>query len=638
MVITKIHVSSFGALNNVDFDFKNGINTIKEDNGFGKTTLSVFIKAMFYGFNKKGRTVKTDERKQYTPWGSNSLFGGYIEFDFKGKNYRIERFFGQKESDDTIKLYDTATMTEYKGQDNLGERLFGIDEAGFVSTCFLSQNNYENSYVSIISKFEDIAKTNNANTFIDAKNILENDIKDLKQRGEKGKIPNTQREINAINLELEKKQSIEQYLITLDKKIKENEEKIKVLDKEIEFLDGKSQVVAKTDTIKYKKEDYKKLLDDKNEMLSKKDKLYNLINGQTIYDEEYQQYFDKHTEYLKNKDAIVKPQKQTSTGVMIPFFIFSFISLIVSVVGLFILPLLFYICFPLTFAFVVFGLIFVKIYNKNKKPEQILSNDYKNDLIEFLRKYGYSENELNDFLKILNNIKDVSKDLIYIKEQLKNIEIKIKDKENDADIFKEISFDVDYQSLNRELNEKRVHCNALREENATNKNNIVHYEEQLSNLKDLESKKDELEESLKEYNERFDILSKTVEFLDCANENLKVKYRKPLEDALNKYLSLIVIEKKISAKIDTDLNIFIEENGVLKEADYYSKGFQDLFRICKSFALCDVLFTNEKPFVVLDDVFTNLDDNKLKEALNSVKELSSEYQILYFVCHESRRV
>ena len=50
-----------------------------------------------------------------------------------------------------------------------------------------------------------------------------------------------------------------------------------------------------------------------------------------------------------------------------------------------------------------------------------------------------------------------------------------------------------------------------------------------------------------------------------------------------------------------------------------------------------MLFTKEKPFLILDDPFTNLDDEKIKNAIDLIKKLSEEYQIIYFVCHDSRR-
>ena len=92
----------------------------------------------------------------------------------------------------------------------------------------------------------------------------------------------------------------------------------------------------------------------------------------------------------------------------------------------------------------------------------------------------------------------------------------------------------------------------------------------------------------------------------------------------------------MTAQIDIDLNVSVLEKGEEKDTDFYSKGYQNLIEICKRFALTDVLFKGEKPFIILDDPFYNLDEIKIKNALGLIKELSKEYQIIYFICHSSR--
>lgn len=109
-----------------------------------------------------------------------------------------------------------------------------------------------------------------------------------------------------------------------------------------------------------------------------------------------------------------------------------------------------------------------------------------------------------------------------------------------------------------------------------------------------------------------------------------------MQESLNKYLKLIA-GQKITASIDTDMNITVGAFGAERETDFFSKGYRNLFEICKRFALTDILFTKEKPFIILDDPFYNLDDEKIAESLSLIKTLSEEYQIIYFVCHESRR-
>ena len=165
---------------------------------------------------------------------------------------------------------------------------------------------------------------------------------------------------------------------------------------------------------------------------------------------------------------------------------------------------------------------------------------------------------------------------------------------------------------------------------------ISAYEKEADESADLEGRKAELTDKIAEYEKDYDLTVTALKYLKEADENLKVKYRKPLAESLNKYLALINGES-LHADIDVDLKVSVTGGGFARDTEYFSKGYKNLFEICKRFALTDVLFTAEKPFIVLDDPFCNLDDKKIRAATELLNKLGEEYQILYFICHESRR-
>ena len=53
-------------------------------------------------------------------------------------------------------------------------------------------------------------------------------------------------------------------------------------------------------------------------------------------------------------------------------------------------------------------------------------------------------------------------------------------------------------------------------------------------------------------------------------------------------------------------------------------------------ALIDNMYAEEKPFLILDDPFVNLDDAHTERALKLVERIAGEYQVLYLVCNSSR--
>ena len=90
MKIKELYVENFGKLSKYRKTFSDGLNSFVEDNGYGKTTLTVFIKTMLYGFDETRRqSLDENDRKKYTPWQSGA-FGGWLVFEINGKTYRLE--------------------------------------------------------------------------------------------------------------------------------------------------------------------------------------------------------------------------------------------------------------------------------------------------------------------------------------------------------------------------------------------------------------------------------------------------------------------------------------------------------------------------------------------------------------------
>ena len=81
MRLIECYINSFGKLRNYSYKFNQGLNVIQHENGYGKTTLTYFLKAMFYGLNDKRKILSTNERLKYRPWLSTEKVGGYLIFE-----------------------------------------------------------------------------------------------------------------------------------------------------------------------------------------------------------------------------------------------------------------------------------------------------------------------------------------------------------------------------------------------------------------------------------------------------------------------------------------------------------------------------------------------------------------------------
>ncbi len=668
MKLIKCYVSSFGKLKDFSFDFSDGINTFKEDNGWGKSTLATFIKAMFYGLNGTGkRSVAENERLKYKPWNSTETFGGYVEFFRNGKSFRIERYFGNKDSEDTVKLTDLETGKVFSSENDLGKRIFEIDEEGFLSTTYFSQRDFQiKSNTSLTAKYNAICEIQDSDAFDRAVEKVENKAKTYKYRGDKGLIPDTKRLINSISEDIE---SLNHSLDTV-KFLRDGTEKLEndvaVLKVKTDELSRKIAKAGEQKVLSVKKERYDELSKEYKAYLTEKQDVDARLNNKVFSDVQINRSADYAKEILSidsvknlltaeisniaNELQTKKRKKKPKTFTVIMsiitaiFFLGGAIELVYNtLVGIGVLA----------GGLISLAVLLYSIFAKKKDDTSVALNQMleqkKRQFIEFAEKGEKYSKWLDEFFSgvIFPDEYDYSQKVMFVKElshQSGVLDSKIKNLLSTLEQLKPMAmqyvFDakegLKLEDLKEQLDNVQKQYSEKANALAEKKAGVRRYEENAEKLADLESKRVELIQNLQTYQDDFDVLTKTSQFLNQANDNLKIKYRAPLQESLNKYLSLIDDDK--CAQIDIDLNVTALEKNGEKSTEYYSKGYQNLFEICKRFALVDVLFTGEKPFIMLDDPFYNLDDEKLNSSLELIKKLSEEYQILYFVCHESRRV
>ena len=152
----------------------------------------------------------------------------------------------------------------------------------------------------------------------------------------------------------------------------------------------------------------------------------------------------------------------------------------------------------------------------------------------------------------------------------------------------------------------------------------------------IENEIESLSERKQDKSEEYNILLKTQEFLTKAKEQLDANYSDPMKENFAKYVKMM--GGNLNLVIDTELKVSLDENGMLRETEFLSEGYKDIVNFCSRMALIDALFKEEKPAVILDDPFVNLDDDKIPKALQLVRNMAKEKQVLYFACHKSREI
>ena len=673
MKMLKCHVAAFGKLKNFDIDFNDGLNVITQENGWGKTTLATFIKCMFYGIDgSKKKDISANERKKYRPWRTTEKFGGYIEFAWGDFRYRLERYFGNKESEDVVLLTDLKTGKVAENVLNLGKRIFEIDEEGFASTTYFSQKDLSvKPCVSLTEKFNDSANEFDSAAYKIALLKLEEEGKKYKKTGNKGKIYEAKQEIAVLEDELETSKIAQKLLLQKRAECVKAEAELEQLNSRLKKLTSEMEKASGAEAIRVKRERYEECRNEVFRITANLEKCEKFLNGHYPSEEVLKAYSICAEDITKNNEKIAAlsknveemerllsalPKKKKSTK---KAWIYSLsaavVPLIVAVLSLVlqwsaaITATLFF----ATAALIILGLV-AKFYQPKNTDNSLteykeLLEKNKNELEQYKAiNHAYSE-KLDDFLSMFafevkcdykTALSIISQNVDDYKELSKTFAEKnalLENYSKDKDVFSEVNtVNLNKDVIAAELSESRREFAEKAHDLAGLKISVSQLEIKAASTSDIENKLNETKELLSKYLSNYEILIKTAETLKIADETLKSKYKLPLEEAVNKYAELIDEKYKGRLYVDVDMNVAFEEGGATNSSEYLSAGYDDLINICKRFALIDILFKREKPFVIMDDPLCNLDEEKIERALSLIEKLSLKYQIIYFTCHKSR--
>lgn len=277
-----------------------------------------------------------------------------------------------------------------------------------------------------------------------------------------------------------------------------------------------------------------------------------------------------------------------------------------------------------------------------KEKYQALWEEEKNlkeELTNFIR--NINAEEVTDFTAILSGFKQqlalyknadsqFQKDMEALKQFKENNDVEALLKvEAEDNMRNPDEIHAAQDELNRKIEETDEAIHAYRIQADT-------LSERLLNVAEAEERLEELVAVKAQAEKKYHILDMTKQYLKQAKEAQTARYVAPIKNAFTKYYHLLTEEVGDEFRFDANINITKDEEGGYREIRSLSSGWQDLIRICERMALVDAMYQDEKPFLVFDDPFVNLDAKKLSHARAFLDEIAKEYQVLYFTCHESR--
>ncbi|MFI3249405.1 MAG: AAA family ATPase [Eubacteriales bacterium] len=192
------------------------------------------------------------------------------------------------------------------------------------------------------------------------------------------------------------------------------------------------------------------------------------------------------------------------------------------------------------------------------------------------------------------------------------------------------TYSADQGGSTSQLREK---AQSIAGEIATQKKDIDLLYQEADGLSDLLAELSTIEIKIAELTMKHQQLSIAISSMYTAKETLAQRYLKKMSGAFQRIVAQL--ELKETLHIDTSLAITTEEDGFRRDFVSQSQGKQDLYQIITRLALVEAVYQNLPP-LVLDDPFSHLDDQTLFLTCKLIAEMGEKFQVIYFVCHESR--
>lgn len=741
MRLISCHIAGFGKFVNRSFDLSQNIVLVKAENGWGKTTLAIFLESMFFGLDSgRSKAVSANDRIKYEPWAGNA-FGGSLVFFYAGKTYRIERTFGKTPSMDTARLYDGNNMLCYdfgEKAERLGERIFGMDRESYRKSVYIPQgaiktdglpDTVKNRLLTLLNT--SAATANGSIGAVERLDAAERALR-AKRKPAKGKLDEIDERLEYLARQKEECAKAAQSAGETELLLRAQSRRIAEIGKQLEIVfanikrcvrDGErtanlasradlQEKIAQTERTLRELEAFfgavapatvnteglqnavgefyelkTQLLDLERQVKEQSGKIQEMesVKAQLSASKKTVESFELLLQTTQETKGAGKrsSKKKKKKGYFSLFGVIVFLAL--SLFGTILAESNAY----LGFSLLVIGIAgicvcFVPLL-KHAGKKGVSTLDFEDETLSARyaasrAEYAHWQEKLSAFpsetesayeklvllestkkdrlnaletgiRKFLQNFRfgeiyDYRAALETLKNNAAKYETLVRALAEDRQKLSEIpqteTMPTGEREYDLEREEKRRaglegEKERLTAERAKTAARIEDEERRAAQKSGYEAEESLLLQEKERLEKRLTAIKTAKELLIRARENVATRYLSPVERNCRKYAEILGFRLGAETlRFSADGAPVLEADGCLRSVDYYSGGTQDLLGFCIRVALAEAMFEKEPPALILDDPFTELDDEKTEKAKMLVRKLSEKYQIVYFTCKSER--
>lgn len=679
MNISRIHIRGFGKLEDFDISLSKGLNIIYGPNESGKSTLMAFIKAVLYGL-KGGRTT---DNKRYLPW-SKAVYGGYMNFELdNGNTCRIDRAFDSG----IVKLYDgafndiTGLFAGGRDKSGIAESLIGINESLFEKTVYVrqlgtrldapaSKDLLERISNIRQSGFEDISYNRAAAAL---KNALKEQV---------GTDRSYTRPLDIINQRLEELYTAKKNLLENLKNLSEAKLKQEELNTEIEHLARKEKLFAdviefctqrerlqhlngKNDEIRFINDRIQQAQKNIDSLMKEKSALEDEAGNNKNLLKKLQEEQNKYdalqmTESIEKKRSSIKKLNiicliilllTAASGACIPLGLPPAVP-VLSVAAEVILWNLLRLKFKNGLKELEAG--FFEFREKEQAVKKQAADSRKLEDIfdeQLLNISGRLETETLQYEQLFKRLENISAgflppDLAKCEQLTDSISEAVNRQMETAvfasgekellDSIMEYHDEGIYRDINRikafitgELQQKKVRWAAV--ESSLKQNTKTDPQEAIDlEIQDLLDRKKKLEQ-------RREALSLAAKTLEEATDSVRKKYLPVMNRVFNGIFSGITAQKYKDTRAGDNLNIMLNDTGTdtIVPVSSLSSGAADQLYLALRLAVAETVLNIKEGYpLIMDEPFSQYDDERTENTLKFIYEISQKQQVIIFCCKQ----
>ncbi len=658
----------FGKFKDVSFKFNDGLQIFYGENEAGKSTVQTFIKTMLYDVpsrKKAGDVIK--DRDKIIPHGEKTA-EGILRLIADGREIEIHKIIGRTSSYDKNEVLDAVTGELIDGYPtvNIGEILFGVSQNVFEKTFWLSQMG-----AAFSGKDDEIAKH-----LINLQNTGDEDVS-----GER-----TVEELERISRSIKARKK-SQSRGAIDILVEKRDEKVR---ERFELLEQEGQRKAQQQRLNAEKVQRENAIKKENELeilLERQSKLYGMESrlkkwqqiekidkrhSKILNDSEYTKYnkitdnevllaesleekikiLDRNDnieydnigigENIKQNHARIRLFRNiTFAGIGLIIFslvvaslripLWGIITLISGISGLF--------C-------AVFGGAFYK--KSSKAGEQLKSQLLTLEEEENNKKAEFEDikSRLNEILSIHNcgSVEELKKRRNFcIKAEteangLESAYNSLIDGESVDDLWREAKEAESLVAEGTGLLERDIkgELEEARKSRMTAEKAISDIEGKLAyvfaskgNPADCETEIIGIDAEIAELEKKLRAAELATEVFSSVFEKKRSDFAPRVNEKVNKYLDILTMGRYNETRVSEEYRLRLNNSS---EAEYLSFGTYEQIYFALRLALAELIGNGDEP-MFLDDFMTAYDDRRSSLAIEILKEISKERQILLFTCH-----